>query len=858
MNQDDWTTLSFHRAPFRPDEPVVTLAKSSPTPKDLYRRLVPRDKNLPADWLASLRIRDHPLDAGIAYEASEINPEVIGMTVGGIGCGTVYLSGDGQLWIWDIFNQPHEGVVANQHTAIPEGLESIEDQRLLRERDGSNFVNPPRASDHTNGVDAGFRLRYGGKELPLDASAWETVTFTGRWPIGTVDYAASDLPLKIRLEAFSPFIPLNLKDSSLPLTVMEYTVENPTDRDEEATLIGHLNHAGGRHSQLEHLRYTEAFSDDALSALFHGLKVDGPAGEDASSKPDFGSMALAVLDQPAAVIDDANHTVSVKLRLPAKSRQVVKFVIAWHFPNLSHELHAGKYRRHYVNDFENALEVAKHYGANHTRLSALTHKWVATWNDSTLPQWILDRTLLPANTLQTENCLIFDDGRFWAWEGIGCCPGTCGHVWQYSQGHARLFPEIERNLRERTDYAAAQNPDGSVAFRGTEDTMSAIDAQASYVLRTLRDHQLSNDPGYLKRVWEPTKRAIRYLIEFDRKDDRGGLDGLLDGEQHNTLDAEWYGKVHVLCSMYLAALRATEEMAKAMNDEVLADEVRSIYGMGREKISELFNGEFYEQIEDPDKLSAIGVGKGCYIDQVMGQFWANQTGLGRLYNGEDQKSALRALWTYNFLPDYGAFRKEFKQGRHYATAGDSGLLMCTWPLGGLRDDFKKHWQYSYFNEFMTGFEYQVAAHMIAERDDDLVEKGLAITRCVHDRYSARRGRNPYNEIECSDHYARAGSAYAVFLALCGFEFDQSRGRLAFNPVEWGDHFKAPFTTSQAWGSYEHKQGFAWIRITHGELHLRELELGIFKERSVKYSLNGHTVSIDHLHLKEGDLLQITA
>jgi hypothetical protein len=31
-----------------------------------------------------------------------------------------------------------------------------------------------------------------------------------------------------------------------------------------------------------------------------------------------------------------------------------------------------------------------------------------------------------------------------------------------------------------------------------------------------------------------------------------------------------------------------------------------------------------------------------------------------------------------------------------------------------RVKFKKHWQYAYFNECMTGFEWQVAAHMVQE------------------------------------------------------------------------------------------------------------------------------------------------
>jgi hypothetical protein len=148
--------------------------------------------------------------------------------------------------------------------------------------------------------------------------------------------------------------------------------------------------------------------------------------------------------------------------------------------------------------------------------------------------------------------------------------------------------------------------------------------------------------------------------------------------------------------------------------------------------------------------------------------------------------------------------------------------------------------------------------MVAERDDDLVRNGLAITRAIHDRYSATRGRNPYNEIECSDHYARAGSAYAVFLALCGFAFDQSTGRLAFDPVIPGDRFKVPFTTSEAWGSYEQKDGEARLLITHGQLTLNQLELGLFKGRSVSATLNGDPVTIGALKLKKGDVLILTS
>ena len=110
----------------------------------------------------------------------------------------------------------------------------------------------------------------------------------------------------------------------------------------------------------------------------------------------------------------------------------------------------------------------------------------------------------------------------------------------------------------------------------------------------------------------------------------------------------------------------------------------------------------------------IGYGTGCYIDQVFGQFWAHQVGLGRLFDEAKQKSALRALFRYNFVPHVGRFRDTFTRGRWYADDDDMGLIMCSWPKGGLDPAWRDSWQFMYFNECMTGFEWQAAAHMISE------------------------------------------------------------------------------------------------------------------------------------------------
>jgi len=411
----------------------------------------------------------------------------------------------------------------------------------------------------------------------------------------------------------------------------------------------------------------------------------------------------------------------------------------------------------------------------------------------------------------------------------------------------RLFPELEKNLRERTDFAVIDTASGGIDFRGSLANKYAADGQAGIVLRSYRDYLISeNNASFLGKNWDKIKLSLHYLIHLDAEEG-GEANGTIFGEQHNTLDAEWYGNVPVITSLYLAALAASVEMAKEMKDTTAEKEYYTILEAGKKNIEKLFNGEYFIQNEDPKHKNAIGIGSGCYIDQVFGQSWAYQVGLGRLYNKEMIDSSLESLWKYNFVPDMGPLRDSIPpqiNGRPYAISGDAGLVMCTWPLGGKKEDWEKHWQFGYFNECMTGFEHQVASHMIWE---DKLDYGFSIEKAIHERYGANK-RNPYNEIECSDHYSRAMASYGAFIAACGFTYNGPKGQLGFAPKINPENFKAAFTGAEGWGSIEQirtaNSQINTLKIAYGKLVIQQIEVSLPEEKRVsdiKVTLNSELV-----------------
>jgi uncharacterized protein (DUF608 family) len=519
-----------------------------------------------------------------------------------------------------------------------------------------------------------------------------------------------------------------------------------------------------------------------------------------------------------------------KLSLAPGETATVTFVVAWHFPNLwlPMDVDYNRWQKHvgrfYARRFLSATEVAEHVARNCDALSRQTRLWRDTWYDSTLPYWFLDRTMANTSILATSTAHRFRNGRFYGWEGVGCCNGTCTHVWHYAQAMGRLFPELERDLRQRTDFGTALNlNNGIIRFRGECQSLAedglAVDGQAACILRVYREHQVSADDTFLQSLWPRVKLAMNCLVRMDNGK------GILEGAQHNTLDSDWWGKIAWISSLYVAAARACEEMAREIGDKAYAAQMRRIGEKGGQGIDrELFNGEYYVQIPDKDHARSVGSHDGCEVDQVLGQSWAYQVGLGRILNEKNVKQALRSLWKYNFTPDVGPFREKNKRGRWFAMAGEGGLLMCSWPKGDAAR--VQDGNDVYFNECMTGFEYQVAWHMIWE---GMVLEGLAITRTIHDRYHALR-RNPWNEIECGDHYSRAMASYGVFLAACGFEYHGPKAHIGFAPRLTPENFKCPFTTAEGWGTFWQKRAAGnvncGINLRWGTLRLKSVSLGI--------------------------------
>src|SRR5207253_8075038 len=143
-------------------------------------------------------------------------------------------------------------------------------------------------------------------------------------------------------------------------------------------------------------------------------------------------------------------------------------------------------------------------------------------------------------------------------------------------------------------------PTGNMAFRtilplgaGLWEFKPAADGQMGCILKLYREWQISGDLEFVRSLWTYATRALEFAWKNGWDPDR---DGVMEGEQHNTYDIEFYGPNTMMGTLYLAALEAGARIAEALGDTSSAQAYRDLARRGASKYdADLWNGEFYLQ-----------------------------------------------------------------------------------------------------------------------------------------------------------------------------------------------------------------------------------------------------------------------
>jgi len=518
---------------------------------------------------------------------------------------------------------------------------------------------------------------------------------------------------------------------------------------------------------------------------------------------------------------------------PGGSRDF-EFVLAWSFPNRrrgwgGHIVFADPHidevvTNHYATLWPDAWSAASHLHRELPALEAATLAFVEALYGGSLDPVIADAVGANIAAIRSTTCFVVEsptpelgDGPvFAAWEGSfdhgGSCEGTCTHVWSYAQSVAWLFPSLERSAR-RVEFLLETDADGAQKFRsnrvfgGPSWFMGpAVDGQLGTFLRLHREWRFSGDDDFLRELWPAAARTLDHAV---RTWDRDG-DGLLDGELHNTYDIEFHGIDPLANGLFIAALRAGARMAAHLGEsERTADWLERAERASRAMDAVLWNGEYYRQVIDDVDAHRYQYGEGVLSDQLLGQFHAFVNGLGPILPPEHVRSALAAIMAHNFRADLTTHEST---QRVYALGDEGGLLLASWPRGG-----RPAIPFVYSDEVWTGVEHQVAASLVYT---GLVDDALRLERTLRSRYDGT-ARNPWNEIECGNHYARSLSSWGLLLAFSGVQWDAPTRTLSFDPVADGRYL---FTTDRAWGHVEVRGDDITLHLDGGALELDRLVL----------------------------------
>lgn len=418
------------------------------------------------------------------------NLDHIAFPLGGIGAGMLCLEGTGTFSHVSLRHAPN----------IPGDSPMFAALCVRGTPNTSRVLEGPIPTWKIFGGPGTGRGRIGGLHFGLPRFA--AASFQARFPFATITLEDPLIPLRVELTGWSPFIPGDADNSSLPVAGLEYRFHNPGSVPVETVFSFHsLNvmqiktptNTAVQKTRSGFILRQSAAPDKPWEQGAFCVEADAPdtATDCAWFRGDYLPMLWNTIEKgicqdkepcqdtppsPGASIYqnltiNPGETITTELRL------------CWHVP--ASNLRAGKndagggsccsqtqaaYSPWYAGRFADIEAIAAYWQQYYPELRQKSELFTSCFYDTTLPPEVVEAIAANLTILKSPTVLRQRDGRLWGWEGCGdisgSCSGSCTHVWNYAQALAHLFPDLERSLRQ-TEFNENQNLEGHQQFRAT-------------------------------------------------------------------------------------------------------------------------------------------------------------------------------------------------------------------------------------------------------------------------------------------------------------------------------------------------------------------------------------------------------
>jgi uncharacterized protein (DUF608 family) len=709
-------------------------------------------------------------------------------------------------------------------------------------------------------------------------------SFEARFPFGNLSLKDPEFPFDVTIKTWSPFIPGDADNSSLPAGALEYHFHNKSGESKEAVFSYNSRNF-----------MTLPDQKGSIKKMQQGFVLSQPSIND---KP-FAEGDFAIFtDDPKAVVDycwfrggwwdpltmlwntikdgtvrnsepvpdDApGASVFVPFRLGPGEKKTITILMAWYVPysdlkeggvsssacNLSTELGipvdtaSTVYRPWYASRFKSITEISDYWKQQYASLLKTTNQFTTAFYTTSLPAEVIEAVAANLTILKTPTIMRQYDGRLWNFEGSGdeggCCHGSCTHVWNYAQAIAHLFPALERSLRH-TEFCESQNEEGHQNFRSNSPISpaehkfyAAADGQLGGIMKVYREWRISGDTEWLKKMYPLVQKSLDYCIRtWDPK-----RKGILEEPHHNTYDIEFWGPDGMCTSFYLGALDAFIRMGNHLKKNMSS--YQQLYKKGKAYMeSELYNGEYFiQQIQykglnapDPVKASKETFG-GEYSKEAVELLEKEgpkyQYGTGCLSDGVlggwiarmcGLPDPVDSTKLTNHLLAVHTYNLKKDLSEH---ANPQRPAYAVGKEGGL---LLCSWPKGGKLSLPFVYSDEVWTGIEYQVASHLmlmgkVKEGLEIVRTCRERYSGKI-RNPFNEYECGSWYGRALSSYGLLQGLTGLFYD-AVDKTLYIDSKLGD-FTSFISTETGFGTIEYRNGKVNIDVVYGSIKVEKTSI----------------------------------